>query len=140
MNITKTFLTLGLASMVMQSMAAPVGEAAGVEARKNPLLVQSKLPYGAPDFKNIRTSDYLPALQAGIAEQRRNVEAIVNNAETPTFQNTIVAFEESGALLERVANVFFGLISADKTPEIAETEKAAIPLLTALENELMFNK
>ena len=139
MNIAKAIMTLGLASFAMQSVAAPVGGNAGVEARKNPLLVQSKLPFGAPDFKNIRTSDYLPAIQAGIEEQRKNVAAIVNNTETPTFENTIVAYEESGRLLERVSMVFFALTSADKTPEIGETEKQAIPLLTDLENELMFN-
>ena len=68
MNIAKTILTLGLASLVMPSVATPVGGSAGVEARKNPLLVSNKLPFGAPDFKNIRTSDYLPAIQAGIDE------------------------------------------------------------------------
>ena len=140
MKITKTFLTLGLASMVMQSVAVPMGGSAGVEARKNPLLVQSKLPFGAPDFKNIKTSDYLPAIQAGIDEQRKNIEAIVNNVETPTFQNTIVAFEESGALLERVYSIFSALTGADKTPEIADTEKQVIPLISDLFNELMFNK
>ena len=140
MNIAKTILTLGLASLVMPSVATPVGGSAGVEARKNPLLVSNKLPFGAPDFKNIRTSDYLPAIQAGIDEQRKNVQAIVNNTETATFDNTIVAFEESGRLLERVSSVFFALTSADKTPEIGETEKQVIPLLTDLENELMFNQ
>ena len=108
--------------------------------RENPLLVESGLLFGAPDFSKIEASDYLPAIQEGIRQQRENIGRIVLSSATPTFQNTIVAFEESGVLLERVTNIFFGLTSADKTPEIAETEKAAIPLLTDLENEIMFDK
>lgn len=135
MNIKTTILTFGMASMMMQSMAQP-NEA----ARQNPLLMKSTLPFGAPDFSKIRTSDYIPAIEAAIHLQRSKVADIVNNKQRPTFQNTIVAYDESGALLGRVSNILFALASADKTPEIAEAEKQAMPLLTALENELMFNK
>ena len=135
MNIKTTILTLGMASLVMQSMAQP-NEA----TRQNPLLMKSTLPFGAPDFSKIRTSDYIPAIEAAIHLQRSKVADIVNNKQRPTFQNTIVAYDESGALLGRVSNILFALASADKTPEIAEAEKQAMPLLTALENELMFNK
>ncbi len=135
MNIKTTILTLGMASLVMQSMAQP-NEA----TRQNPLLMKSTLPFGAPDFSKIRTSDYIPAIEAAIHLQRSKVADIVNNKQRPTFQNTILAYDESGALLGRVSNILFALSSADKTPEIAEAEKKAMPLLTALENELMFNK
>ena len=135
MNIKTTILTLGMASLVMQSMAQP-NEA----TRQNPLLMKSTLPFGAPDFSKIRTSDYIPAIEAAIHLQRSKVADIVNNKQRPTFQNTILAYDESGALLGRVTNILFALSSADKTPEIAEAEKKAMPLLTALENELMFNK
>ncbi len=135
MNIKTTILTLGMASLVMQSMAQP-NEA----TRQNPLLMKSTLPFGAPDFSKIRTSDYIPAIEAAIHLQRSKVADIVNNKQRPTFQNTILAYDESGALLGRVSNILFALASADKTPEIAEAEKKAMPLLTALENELMFNK
>ena len=135
MNIKTTILTLGMASLVMQSMAQP-NEA----TRQNPLLMKSTLPFGAPDFSKIRTSDYIPAIEAAIHLQRSKVADIVNNKQRPTFQNTILAYDESGALLGRVSNILFALASANKTPEIAEAEKQAMPLLTALENELMFNK
>ena len=150
MNITKTLLTIGLASAMMHSVAMPYdgngmndrgGNGEGPSAgRENPLLVESGLLFGAPDFSKIEASDYLPAIQEGIRQQRENIGRIVSSTATPTFQNTIVAFEESGVLLERVTNIFFGLTSAHKTPEIAETEKAAIPLLTDLENDIMFDK
>jgi len=139
MNITKTILTLGLASVVMQSAAVTPGTD-GTEARRNPLLVQSKLPFGAPDFRKIKSSDYLPAIEEGIRQQRENIGRILSDTSTPTFANTILAYEESGVLLDRVSSIFFCLTSADKTPEIAETERKVMPMLTELENDISFNQ
>ena len=106
----------------------------------NPLLQESELPFGAPDFSKIQSSDYLPAIEQAIAMQREAIDSIVQNQDTPTFQNTILALEESGVVLQRVTDIFFALTSADKTPEIAETEKKVTPMLTDLENDLVFNK
>nr|WP_254918971.1 M3 family metallopeptidase [Segatella copri] len=108
--------------------------------RQNPLLVKSSLPFGAPDFSKIQESDYLPAFEAGIKEQRANIQKIISNKKKPTFQNTILAYENSGMLLDRVSNVFFGLTSAHKTPGIAEAQKKVMPLLTDLDNEISFNQ
>ena len=105
----------------------------------NPLLEESKLPYGAPDFSKIKTTDYLPAFEAAIKEQREKIAAIVDNPEPATFENTILAYEESGRLVDRVGRVFFALTEADKTPELAEIEKKVMPMLTELENEISFN-
>ena len=105
----------------------------------NPLLEESQLPYGAPDFSKIKTADYLPAFEAAIQQQREKIAAIVSNSDSATFDNTIVAYEESGRLLDRVSRVFFALTEADKTPEIAEIEKKVMPKLTELENEISFN-
>ena len=107
--------------------------------RSNPLLEESKLPYGAPDFSKIKTTDYLPAFEAAIKEQREKIAAIVDNSEPATFENTILAYEESGRLVDRVGRVFFALTEADKTPELAEIEKKVMPMLTELENEISFN-
>ena len=109
-------------------------------ANDNPLLELSPLPFGAPDFTRIRTEHYLPALKAGIEQARMEVQKIVENETVPTFQNTILAFESSGLLLDRVSNVFFCLTSADKTDEIAAIQKEITPLLTAYENEISFNE
>ena len=108
--------------------------------RQNPLLQKSSLPFGAPDFSKIQETDYLPAIEVAIKEQRNNIQKIVDNKKKPTFQNTILAFEESGILLDRIMNVFDGLTSAHKTPTIAETEKKVMPLLTNLDNEISFNQ
>ena len=107
--------------------------------RENPLLVKSQLPYGAPDFSKIKTSDYLPAFESAIQEQRDKIAAIVGNADSATFENTILAYEESGRTVDHVGRVFFALTEADKTPELGEIEKKVKPMLTELENEISFN-
>ena len=139
MKLNKTFLTLGLAAALLQMPASSFAQNAG-GSRQNPLLQKSSLPFGAPDFSKIQESDYLPAIEAAIKDQRANIQKIVSNKKKPTFQNTILAYENSGMLLERVSNVFFGLTSAHKTPGIAEAQKKVMPLLTNLENEISFNQ
>lgn len=138
MNINRTILTLGLASALLQMPAPMFAQGSGTST--NPLLQKSSLPFGAPDFSRIHESDYLPAIETAIKVQRANIQKIVDNKKKPTFANTILAYEESGVLLDRVSSVFFGLTSAHKTPVIADTEKKVMPLLTALDNEISFNQ
>lgn len=107
---------------------------------ENPLLTESTLPFGAPDFSKIQTSDYMPAFETAIQQTRDNIQQIVENKDSATFENTILALEESDRLLDRVSRVFFALTEAEKTPEISEIEKKVQPMLTDLENEISFNK
>ena len=107
---------------------------------ENPLLQESGLSLNAPDFNKIQVSDYLPAFEVAIQEQRDNIQKIVECQEPATFENTILPLEESGRLLDRVSRIFFALVEADKTPEIGEVEKKVQPMLTDLDNEIMFNK
>ena len=100
---------------------------------------ESTLPYGAPDFSKIKTTDYLPAFESAIQQTRDEIAKIVDNPDSATFENTIVAYEESGRVLDRVSRVFFALTEADKTPELGEIEKKVMPKLTELENEISFN-
>jgi len=108
--------------------------------RENPLMQESTLPFGAPDFTKIQTSDYMPAFEAAIQERRDNIKKIVDNQDSASFENTILAYEESGRMLDRVSRVFFALVEADKTPELGEIEKKVQPMLTDLDNEIMFDK
>ena len=140
MRINKTFVTLGLATALLQMPASSFAQTSGASHKQNPLLSSSTLPFGAPDFSKIQESDYLPAIKVAIQNQRENIQKIVNNKQKPNFKNTILAYEESGVLLDRVSSVFFGLTSAHKTPVIAETQKTVTPLLTELENEISFNQ
>ena len=135
MKLTKTLMTLGLASAMMMPFSA-----CQKIQRENPLLQESSLPFGAPDFTKIQTEDYLPAFEFAIQQTRDNIQAIVDNTDSATFENTILAYEESGRLLDRISRVFFALTEADKTPEIGEIEKKVQPMLTDLQNEIAFNK
>jgi peptidyl-dipeptidase Dcp len=107
---------------------------------ENPLLAESSLPFGAPDFSKIQTSDYLPAFEAAIQQTRDNIQAIVDCQDSATFENTILPFEDSSRLLTRVSTVFFALTEADKSDELSEIEKKVQPMLTDLQNEISFNK
>jgi peptidyl-dipeptidase Dcp len=109
-------------------------------SRENPLLAESSLPFGAPDFSKIQTSDYMPAFEAAMQQTRDNIQAIVDNQDSATFENTILPFEDSGRQLARVSTVFFALTEADKSDELSEIEKKVQPMLTDLQNEISFNK
>jgi peptidyl-dipeptidase Dcp len=97
----------------------------------NPFSVPSSLPYGLPPFGAIREEHYLPAFEEGMAEQRREVEAIVTSAAEPTFENTLEALEASGRLLGRVSSVFFNLIGSSGTAGLREIEAGVVPRLAA---------
>ena len=139
MRITRSLFTIILAIATLQSPAKGI-EFMSTDDTANPLLQPSTLPYGAPDFSKIKPSDYLPAIEAAIQQQREEIDLIVANKKKPTFENTILAYEKSGVLLDKVTSIFYGPVSADKTTEIAETEKKVTPMLTELENDITFNK
>ncbi len=108
--------------------------------RENPLLAESNLPFGAPDFSKIEVTDYLPAFETAIQQKREAIKQIAESQDSATFENTILALENSGQQLDRVSRVFFALTEADKTDELGEIEKQVQPKLTELDNEISFNK
>ena len=97
---------------------------------ENPLLTESKAPFGAPEFDKIRTEHYLPAFEAGIKEGKAEIDAIVANPDEPTFENTIEAMERSGSTLNRVASIFFNLMEAHTSDEMQEIAEKVSPMLT----------
>ena len=140
-NLRKVLFLTGFACAAIVAAAASIQKGKkGKSMYSNPLMQKSALPFGAPDFSKIKDTDYLPAIKAGIEEQRAEIKAIVNNKEKPTFKNTILAYEKSGLLLDRVKNIFFCVTEANKTPEIEAAEKEVTPLLTNFENEISFNQ
>ncbi len=134
----KKLMTLGMMAVMLATGVTQL--TACKDAGNNPLLQESSLPYGAPDFSKIQEKDYLPALEEAIKQKRDEIKQIVENKDSATFENTIVAYDQSGKLLDRVSRIFFALVEADKTPVIAETEKKIMPKLTELDNEIAFNK
>lgn len=97
----------------------------------NPFAQPSSLPYELPDFTAIRFEHYRPALLAGMAQERAEVEAIATDPHPPTVENTLVALERAGAVLERVAAVVYNQLSADASPELEALEEEIAPLLSA---------
>ena len=132
---TKSILAIGMTSVMMLTL-----NSCQQSSYENPLLAESSLPFGAPDFSKIQMSDYLPAFEAAIQQTRDNIQTIVDNKDSATFENTILHFEDSGRLLARVSSVFFALTEADKSEELSEIEKKVQPMLTDLQNEISFNK
>ncbi|HEY5339778.1 MAG TPA: M3 family metallopeptidase, partial [Candidatus Aquilonibacter sp.] len=118
---------------------AGVCSAAAPAAPVNPLLVPSTLPFGAPPFNLIKDSDYEPAIDYAMAQQRREVAAIANNAAAPTFENTIVALEKSGRLLNSVTATFFNVSSANTDPTLQNIEEVEAPRLAALSDAIYLN-
>ena len=91
----------------------------------NPLLDQPNTPYGVPAFDQVKNEHYLPAFEAAIAENKAEIDAIVNNEAEPTFENTIVALDRAGLLLDRVQGVFFNVLEADGNDEMNATTSSS---------------
>ena len=107
---------------------------------KNPFLKPYNTPHDTAPFHLIKIEHYEPALLEGMKEQNEEIDAIVNNPEAPTFQNTIVALEKSGALLDRVTTVFGNLMSAETSDEMQELAEKMMPVLSEHSNNISLNE
>jgi len=107
---------------------------------KNPFFSEYENEYGIPPFENIKTKHYLPAFKEGIKQQQTEYDAIANNKEAPTFENTIEALESSGVLLNKVSAVFFNLHSAETNEELNEIANEVTPLLSEHSDNLYLNE
>ncbi|MBQ8521743.1 MAG: M3 family metallopeptidase [Bacteroides sp.] len=107
---------------------------------QNPFLTAYHTPHHTAPFDQIRLKHYEPAIEKGMEEQNREIEAIVNNPEAPTFENTIVALERSGALLDRVTTVFGNLLSAETNDEMDALAEKLMPRLTEHANNITLNE
>ncbi|MGY4542136.1 peptidyl-dipeptidase Dcp [Arthrobacter sp. UYNi723] len=106
----------------------------------NPLLSASALPYGLPPFARIKPSDYADAIDAGLTEHLVEIQAIVDNPAPADFENTALAMGKSGQLLQRAADSFFTLASADATDEIRDLETELSPRISAHQDEIYLNR
>ena len=130
--MNKTLLTVASAVAVTLS-------ACNSDKGVNPFLTDYTTPFEIPPFEQIKYEHYLPALEEGIAQQNAEIEAIINNPATPDFDNTILAFDNSGQLLNKVAYVFFALGESDNTPEMQELEPKLTELMTAHSDNIGMN-
>lgn len=102
----------------------------GCNNMENPLLEESSAPFGAPQFDKIENEHYLPAFEAGIAEAKAEIDAIIANQDEPTFENTIEAMEYAGQTLDRVAGIFYNLMEADTDDQMQQIAEQVSPMLT----------
>ena len=110
------------------------------EAEKpNPFLSEYATPFQVPPFDQIKIEHYMPAFEAGIKEQQAEIEAIANSTETPTFENTILTFDKSGAILDRVSNVFFNLNECLTDDEMNAIAEQVLPMLSKHSDAIMMN-
>ena len=106
---------------------------------QNPLLIEQNTPYGVPAFDKVKIEHYMPAFEKAIAENKAEIEAIVNNPEAPTFANTIEALDRSGELLDKVVGVFFNVLEADGNDEMNKIAEEVTPLLSELSDGIILN-
>ncbi|MGA7858246.1 MAG: peptidyl-dipeptidase Dcp [Terracidiphilus sp.] len=130
-----TITTAG--AIALTPAGAPAQDAAF--GPSNPFYAPSTLPFHAPDFNKIKDSDYQPAIEAGIAQMLEETRAIADSPAPPTFENTIVAKEKTGQLLDRVMNVFSGVTGANTNPDLQKIRSLEMPKLAAARDEVYLN-
>ncbi len=129
-KMKKTILALGAIAMM----------AACTQTKNNPFLEEWNTPYGIPPFEKIQLTDYIPAIKAGIEEQNKELEAILNNQDAPTFENTVAAYELSGRTLTKTTAVLFNLQETEGSDEMSKVVEQATALMTEHEDNISMNK
>ena len=105
----------------------------------NPFLSDWTTPYSIPDFSAVQEKHYIPAVEAGIAQQEAEIQAIIDNQEAPTFANVVEAYERSGAILDRVMGVLFNLSETDGTESLQKIVEQALPMLSVHSDNISMN-
>src|SRR5215210_1952647 len=142
-NLLLASAAVAVATAAQPALAAPAkGKpvASATLPPSNPFAQPSSLPFGAPDFSKIRDADYLPAILAGMAQQKREVTAIANDPAAPTFDNTIVALERSGLLLERASLAFSAVNGANTNDVLQATDTKTSPLYAQHQDFIYLNQ
>ena len=134
----KTFKLM--ASAAVLSLAAMTMTSCGEKKeRVNPFIAGYETVYQIPPFEEIQYADYLPAFEAGIEQARAQIDSIVNNPDVPTFENTILALDDTGEILERVSLVFDALSESNGSPEMDEIAAKAMPMVSQFNDERLMN-
>ena len=129
----KSFTTLLILTLIVMTTSCN-------SVKDNPLLVASTNPYGAPAFDKIQTKHYVPAFEEAIAQAKGEVDAICQNPDTPTFENTVEALERSGEKLSLVSGIFFNLLEADSDDEMRAIAEELTPKLTEFSMYVQLNR
>ena len=132
----KNFLLMAGVTLVLAACSGQKGQDA---AGENPFLSEYNTPFGVPPFDQIKPEHYKPALLQGMEEQKKEIEAIVNQRSMPDFENTIVALDRSGALLNKVAYVFYAQSAACADDEIQALSTEIAPLMAQHSDDINLN-
>ena len=124
-------ITATAGAVALGSTATPATAANVTFGPENPFYAPSTLPFQAPPFDKIQDGDYQPAIEAGMAQQLAEIRAIADSPDAPTFENTLVAMEKSGRLLDRVLSVFHAVTGANTDPALQAVQAAEAPKLAA---------
>ena len=108
--------------------------------RENPFFETYRTPFGTPPFDQIETEQYEPAFDEGIWQLDEEVRAIADNTELPTFENTIIALERSGKLLDKVISAFFNVLNAEADDEMMDISQRVSPKLSESSNNIYLNE
>ena len=128
----KKTLTLLAVSCMMYSCAT--------KTESNPFFAEFQTEYGVPSFDKIKLEHYEPAFLKGIEEQNQNIEAIIESPEIPTFENTIVALDNSAPILDRVSAIFFNMTDAETTDSLTALSIKLAPVLSEHEDNISLNE
>ncbi len=137
--MTKKIINMIALSVITLASCTSKNETETETEKPNPFLTEYTTPFQVPPFDQIKNEHYMPAFEAGIKEQQAEIEAIANNAETPTFQNTILPFDKSGETLDRVSNVFFNLNECLTNDEMIAIAEQVLPMLSKHSDAIMMN-
>lgn len=135
----KTILLLAVSVFTLSCGTKEAKKDEAMNTKENPLLIKSTLPYGAPDFANIKNEHFLPAIIEGMNVQNKEIEAIVANTSASTFENTILALEESSKSLDNIQAVFSALASAHTNDVIKENQKELAPKFSKHDDDILLN-
>ncbi len=138
-NMNKKLINMIALSVIVLASCTSKPEQKQEAEKPNPFLSEYTTPFQVPPFDQIKNEHYLPAFEAGIAEQQAEIDAIVNNAETPTFENTILPYDKSGQTLSRVSNVFFNLNECLTNDEMVAIAEQVLPMLSKHSDAIMMN-
>lgn len=138
-NMNKKLINMIALSVIVLASCTSKPEQKPEAEKPNPFLSEYTTPFQVPPFDQIKNEHYLPAFEAGIAEQQAEIDAIVNNAETPTFENTILPYDKSGQTLNRVSNVFFNLNECLTNDEMVAIAEQVLPMLSKHSDAIMMN-
>lgn len=134
----KKFLLIMLAVCCIATTASAASKK--TVKQSNPFLSEYTTKYKIPPFGKIKIADYMPALQTGIEQHNKEIEAIIANPEAPNFDNTVLALDNSGEIFNKVTYVFYALVESDNTPEMQKLAEEFVPIVTAHSDEVSMNE